>query len=96
MRNGYDGITSIIGNIFPQEIQQIVQLIKSQKWELAKKQFSKLLPTIHTILEIGALRAIKYLLSESNIEAGICRKPLSTLNKQEQKTLMEVWQKGEA
>lgn len=96
LRNGYNGITSIIGNIFPQEIQQIVQLIKSQKWELAEKQFSKLLPTIHTILEIGALRAIKYLLSESNIEAGICREPLSTLNKQEQKTLMEVWQKGEA
>ncbi|EOR26022.1 dihydrodipicolinate synthase family protein [Niallia alba] len=95
MRNGYDGITSIIGNIFPEEMQQIVELIKREEWVFAEEQFSKLLPTIHTILEIGALRAIKYVLTENNIEAGICREPLSPLSKQEKKIVMAVWQNRE-
>ncbi|WP_312094892.1 dihydrodipicolinate synthase family protein [Niallia sp.] len=96
MQNGYDGITSIIGNIFPKEMQQIVQLIKTNEWKLAEEQFSELLPAIHTILEIGALRAIKYVLTENNIEAGICREPLSTLSTQEKETLRNVGKKGDA
>lgn len=96
MQNGYDGITSIIGNVFPKEMQQIVQLVKTNEWKLAEEQFSKLLPTIHTILEIGALRAIKYVLTENNMEAGICREPLSILSKQEKESLRDVFNKGEA
>lgn len=96
LQNGYDGITSIIGNVFPKEMQQIVKLIKTKEWKRAEEQFSKLLPIIHTILEIGALRAIKYILTEHNIEAGICREPLSILSKQEKESLRDVFNKGEA
>ncbi|CAI9395841.1 dihydrodipicolinate synthase family protein [Niallia sp. Sow4_A1] len=95
MQNGYDGITSIIGNIFPKEIQQIVQLGKNNEWKLAEDQLSKLLPTMHTILEIGTLRAIKYVLTENNINAGICREPLSILSKQEKASLSDIFNKGE-
>ncbi|WP_400245084.1 dihydrodipicolinate synthase family protein [Niallia sp. JL1B1071] len=95
MQNGYDGITSIIGNIFPKEMQQIVQLVKANEWKRAEEQFSKLLPTIHTILEIGILRAIKYVLTENGMEVGICREPLSTLSTQEKGTLRNIFNKGE-
>ena len=96
LRNGYDGITSIIGNIFPKEMRKIVQLVKTNDWKMAEEQFSPLLPAIHTSLEIGAMRAIKHTLTENGIKTGICREPLSTLNTQEKETLKNAWKRGDA
>ena len=38
---------------------------------------------MHSIIEMGTLRTIKYLLEKRNIQVGICREPLSTLSIEE-------------
>jgi len=81
---GFNGISSVLGNVFPNEIHEIVKQIKFGKINVAKELLSKLSSYMKTITEIGALRAIKYILDKQNVSAGICREPISTLNKEEQ------------
>lgn len=88
---GFDGITSIMGNVFPKEIQKIVATIQSGKEEEAKKQFNDIQHFMKTIIEMGTLRPIKYLLEKKNIKAGICREPLSLLNVEEKRIIDEVF-----
>jgi len=90
LQNGYDGITSIIGNVYPLEMGNIVQYLKTSQLELAKIHFAKLLSNIQTITELGMIRAIKYVLEEKQIQAGICRSPLSTLSPEEKALLKTV------
>lgn len=88
---GFDGITSILGNVFPKEIQKIITAIQSGKEEEAKKQFNDIQPLMKSIIEMGTLRPIKYLLEKKNIRAGICREPLSPLNVEEKGITDEVF-----
>ncbi|MED3553907.1 dihydrodipicolinate synthase family protein [Cytobacillus praedii] len=80
---GFNGISSVLGNVFPNEIHDLVKLIHSGNIDGGKELFSKLLPYMKAIIEIGTLRTIKYILEKHNIPAGVCREPLSTLNKEE-------------
>ncbi|WP_166695779.1 dihydrodipicolinate synthase family protein [Bacillus cereus] len=84
---GYNGITSILGNIFPEEIHDIIKNLQAGDEEKGQNQFSKLLPYMHLIIEMGTLRTIKYLLEKRNIQVGICRVPLSTLSIEEKKII---------
>ncbi|WP_176585891.1 dihydrodipicolinate synthase family protein [Priestia megaterium] len=88
---GFNGITSILGNIFPKEIRKIVTAIQSGKEEEAKKQFNEIQPFMTSIIELGTLRPIKYLLEKKNIKAGICREPLSQLNVEEKRVIDEIF-----
>ncbi|PEU52776.1 dihydrodipicolinate synthase family protein [Priestia megaterium] len=88
---GFDGITSILGNIFPEEIQAIIKAIQTGKEEEAKKQFNEIQPFMKSIIELGTLRPIKYLLEKQKIQAGICREPLSILNEEEKKITNEIF-----
>ncbi|MEK4609418.1 dihydrodipicolinate synthase family protein [Bacillus sp. FSL K6-0067] len=86
-KRGYDGISSVLGNVFPKEIHRIIRSIQSNDTEQAHNQFSEFLPYMQSIIEIGALRTIKYLLERYEIQAGICREPLSPLNIEEKKII---------
>lgn len=88
---GFDGVTSILGNVFPKEIQKIVATIQSGKEKEAKKLFNDIQLFMKTIIEMGTLRSIKYLLEKKNIKAGICREPLSQLNIEEKRIIDEVF-----
>ncbi|MCT2346125.1 dihydrodipicolinate synthase family protein [Niallia taxi] len=81
---GFNGISSVLGNVFPNEIHEIVAQIKFGNINEAKELITKLSPNMKTITEIGTLRAIKYILEKQNVPAGICREPISVLNKEEQ------------
>ncbi|MGE7887687.1 dihydrodipicolinate synthase family protein [Bacillus cereus] len=91
-RLGYDGISSVLGNVFPEEIHRIVRSIQSNNKEQDLNGFSKLLPYMQSIIEIGTLRTIKYLLERRNIQAGICREPLSPLNIEQKKIVDTFFQ----
>lgn len=80
---GYDGVTSVLGNIFPFQIQKIIEAVHSGKKEDAKKNFAKITPYMDLITEIGTLRTIKYILEKRDIKVGVCREPLSMLNAEE-------------
>ncbi|MCY8859342.1 dihydrodipicolinate synthase family protein [Bacillus atrophaeus] len=89
---GFDGITSVLGNIFPVEIQKIIKAVQSGKEEEGKKHLTEISPYMNSILEMGTLRPIKYLLEKQNIQAGVCREPLSTLSVEEKKIIDKVFQ----
>jgi 4-hydroxy-tetrahydrodipicolinate synthase len=89
---GFDGITSVLGNIFPVEIKKIIKAVKSGKEEEGKKHFTEISPYMNSILEMGTLRPIKYLLEKQNIKAGVCREPLSLLSIEEKRIIDEVFQ----
>ncbi|MGP7816689.1 dihydrodipicolinate synthase family protein [Niallia sp. 01092] len=80
---GYDGITSIIGNIFPKEVQPIITALQKKDKAEATKLFTPIKQAASDIIDLGALRTIKYLLTLKGVHAGICREPLSTLNAEE-------------
>ncbi|QAA23519.1 dihydrodipicolinate synthase family protein [Sporolactobacillus terrae] len=90
---GFDGITSIIGNIFPNEIQFMIKAIHEGKTEAGEKQLTKLLPYIHSIMEMGTLRSVKYLFEKQKIDVGICREPLSVLSEEEKKIIDQAFSK---
>lgn len=89
---GFDGITSVLGNIFPVEIQKIIKAVQSGKEEEGKKHLTEISPYMNSILEMGTLRPIKYLLEKQNIQAGVCREPLSALSVEEKKIIDKVFQ----
>ncbi|WP_445430261.1 dihydrodipicolinate synthase family protein [Bacillus atrophaeus] len=89
---GFDGITSVLGNIFPVEIQKIIKAVQSGKEEEGKKHLTEISHHINSIIEMGTLRPIKYLLEKQNIQAGVCREPLSTLSVEEKKIIDKVFQ----
>ncbi|MEC2309088.1 dihydrodipicolinate synthase family protein [Bacillus atrophaeus] len=89
---GFDGITSVLGNIFPVEIQKIIKAVQSGKEEEGKKHLTEISPYMNSIIEMGTLRPIKYLLEKQNIQAGVCREPLSTLSVEEKKIIDKVFQ----
>ncbi|TRZ36286.1 dihydrodipicolinate synthase family protein [Niallia circulans] len=80
---GYDGVTSIVGNIIPNEMLAISQAINSGESDTAKAIFEKVKPLLISMLELGILRSIKFLLNEQGIHAGYCREPISTLSADE-------------
>jgi 4-hydroxy-tetrahydrodipicolinate synthase len=88
---GFNGISSVLGNVFPSEIHDIVKLIQSGNIDGGKEVFSKLMPYMEAITEIGTLRTIKYILEKQNIPAGICREPILTLNKEEKKIIDKLF-----
>ncbi|PSA91418.1 dihydrodipicolinate synthase family protein [Bacillus atrophaeus] len=89
---GFDGITSVLGNIFPVEIQKIIKAVQSGKEEEGKKHLTEISPYMNSIIEMGTLRPIKYLLEKQNIQAGVCREPLSSLSVKEKKIIDKVFQ----
>ncbi|MBJ7897635.1 dihydrodipicolinate synthase family protein [Bacillus atrophaeus] len=89
---GFDGITSVLGNIFPVEIQKIIKAVQSGKEEDGKKHLTEISPYMNSIIEMGTLRPIKYLLEKQNIQAGVCREPLSALSVEEKKIIDKVFQ----
>ncbi|WP_340640126.1 dihydrodipicolinate synthase family protein [Bacillus atrophaeus] len=89
---GFDGITSVLGNIFPVEIQKIIKAVQSGKEEDGKKHLTEISHYMNSIIEMGTLRPIKYLLEKQNIQAGVCREPLSSLSVEEKKIIDKVFQ----
>jgi 4-hydroxy-tetrahydrodipicolinate synthase len=81
--NGYDGITSIIGNIFPKEINEIIELLYNNKEIEAKEILNKIDDSINLIVNIGAIKSIKYIFHLNNIDVGNCKKPIAPLTDKE-------------
>ncbi|MBC8080456.1 MAG: dihydrodipicolinate synthase family protein [Gorillibacterium sp.] len=79
IKKGYDGITSVAGNIYPHEIKHIMQLIQANNHEQASAEVSKLKVSIEMIIQLGAIKTIKHILMNNGIAAGYCREPLSQL-----------------
>lgn len=81
---GYEGITSVMGNIFPDEMRIVVKLLDDLNIEQAIIELGKMNEQMNLIFQIGAIKTIKFILSHEGINAGYCREPLGKLTLQEQ------------
>lgn len=88
---GYDGITSVFGNIFPDEMRLVVKLLDEQNVDQATMELRKLNETMNLILQIGAIKTIKFILLYQGINAGFCREPLGKLTLQEQQMVLRTF-----
>ncbi|GAN02276.1 dihydrodipicolinate synthase [Mucor ambiguus] len=73
---GYTGITSVAGNVFPREMKQAVEYLHTDQTEEGKKLMSSLVPKIRVVLNAGFLQSIKYILRKRGAPAGYCPPPL--------------------
>lgn len=81
--NGYDGITSILGNIFPKEINEIMNLLYNNNETDAKNNLEKIIDIINKINKVGTVKTIKYIFNLNNIDVGNCKKPIEPLTEKE-------------
>jgi 4-hydroxy-tetrahydrodipicolinate synthase len=88
--NGYDGITSIVGNIFPKEINEIIDLLYNNKEIEAKEKLDKIKDSINLIVKIGATKSIKHIFYLNNIDIGKCKKPIADLTNKEKLLIKNI------
>lgn len=79
---GFDGISSIGGNLIPQDIRNMLHAWLGGKHEAARQQNEAIMATLAPLYGSDSmLPALKRLLSQKGIPAGICRSPLLSVAK---------------
>lgn len=73
---GYTSITSVAANVFPTEIQQMVEYVLDDQLDKAKEVMDRLLPKIDVLNQGGLLQSIHYVLRKRGLPAGYCPPPL--------------------
>ncbi|KAF1797374.1 hypothetical protein V8B55DRAFT_1516659 [Mucor lusitanicus] len=73
---GYTGITSVAGNVFPKEMKQAVEYLHTDQTEKGKELLDSLVPKIQVVLNAGLLQSVKYILRKRGAPAGYCPPPL--------------------
>jgi len=77
---GGSGVISVIGNVFPNQINKMVELGFKGDVSQSYKIHYKLMKIINLIFEEGNPSGIKYLLSKKNLLNNIVRLPLSEIS----------------
>ena len=95
------GLTSIVGNLFPYDMGQIIShLVEPCHYSRGKEMHSKLLPVVHEILTgcsvpVGLKYAMKYNQGKANNEilapvGGFPRLPLGSLSTDKQRSIRDA------
>lgn len=88
---GYEGITSIMGNIMLEEMRHIIKLLDDLNRDQATVELKKISEKINLIFQIGAIKTIKFILTRQGINAGYCREPLGKLTLDEQEQVIRTF-----
>lgn len=80
MSLGGDGVISVISNLVPQKVINLVRLAASGDFIAARKIHFELLPFIHAAFIETNPVPIKYAMNLAGIQAGTCRLPLGELS----------------
>lgn len=79
-RQGYDGLTSVAGNLFPQPVQRIVELLAAGEEAAAAEALEAIRPLLSALIAPTPPVGIKYGMSQLGVAAGIARPPLGALS----------------
>jgi 4-hydroxy-tetrahydrodipicolinate synthase len=83
----FNGLTTVYGGVFPQEVAKIVDYVTQGQVDQAKQVFSTLENKYKLLVEIGDLQAIKFILRERGVPAGFCPPPLMDPTDEQKKLL---------
>lgn len=82
MALGGDGIISVISNLFPQEVKELVEALSLGNFSLARDLHYALMPFVkNAFIETNPI-PIKAMLQLSNLPSGNCRLPLCSLSEE--------------
>ncbi|CAM3135239.1 dihydrodipicolinate synthase family protein [Paenibacillus lupini] len=82
-KKGYDGLTSVAGNLFPVELSEIMEHLRSDQLDQAEIKLNHLKPHLELMGSIGWIRVIRHVFAKQGIIASHCREPLSPLTEEE-------------
>lgn len=81
------GLTSIIGNLQPYEMGELISNVINNKIDIATFQYDKLSKLMNIILQYSLPTGVKYAMNILNIPSGYCREPLGYLSENDKKLI---------
>ncbi|MNC20065.1 4-hydroxy-tetrahydrodipicolinate synthase [compost metagenome] len=84
---GYDGLTSVAGNLFPREMSRIIGLLRENRLAQARELLAELQPRLVLAGQIGWIRVIRHRFAAMGLISAGCREPLTPLTPEEQAEL---------
>ncbi|MDQ6423546.1 dihydrodipicolinate synthase family protein [Paenibacillus sp. LHD-117] len=87
---GYDGLTSVAGNLFPREMMRITELLRAGNTEHANRELAQIHTSLETLGAIGWIRVIQHVFAKQGMTSGHVRDPLTPLTAEEQAVLTQI------
>lgn len=87
---GYNGLTSVAGNLFPREMSRIIGLLREGSQGEARELLAALEPCLTLAGRIGWVRVIRHRFAALGLISASCREPLTPLTAAEQAELAET------
>lgn len=87
---GYNGLTSVAGNLFPREMRRIIGLLREGSEGEARELLAALEPRLTLAGRIGWVRVIRHRFAALGLISAGCREPLTPLTAAEQAELAEA------
>lgn len=76
---GFDGLCSIVGNVFPREMHEITRLLLKGELPAAKQQLTAMAPVFKALFAPSLPVGIKFGMQYVGVNAGFARQPLGIL-----------------
>ncbi|KAI9243494.1 hypothetical protein BDA99DRAFT_331723 [Phascolomyces articulosus] len=73
---GYTGLTSIAGNVYPDQVKAIVDHLQKNQVQQAESIMASIAPGIKLLEQAGIIQSVKYLLRKKNVPIGYCPPPI--------------------
>ncbi|ALC82844.1 MULTISPECIES: 4-hydroxy-tetrahydrodipicolinate synthase [Bacillus] len=73
---GYDGLTSVIGNLFPEEMNEVVKFLMQGNKEEAEQLLERVKPVAQALTGMSSPTGMKYAMRKLGIAGGYAREPL--------------------
>lgn len=84
---GYNGLTSVAGNLFPQGMGRVIVLLREERQSEARELLAELEPRLALAGRIGWVRVIRHRFAALGLISASCREPLTPLTAAEQAQL---------
>ncbi|CEJ02076.1 hypothetical protein RMCBS344292_16093 [Rhizopus microsporus] len=88
---GYTGITSIAGNVYPDQCKSIVDHLLKNQTEQARRIWEKIAVGVELLQKAGMVPSIKYILRKKNVPVGYCPPPLLDINDDVKQALDKIF-----
>lgn len=87
---GYDGLTSVAGNLYPLEMNEIVRLLGSGQQAQAEHKLQLLQPGLDRLGSMGWIRVIRHSFAAQGLISDGFREPLAPLTGEEEAALRAI------
>ncbi|KAI7873862.1 dihydrodipicolinate synthetase [Lichtheimia hyalospora FSU 10163] len=91
INKGYTNITSIAGNVYPSQFDNIVELLLKNENDQAKQVMESIAPGIALLSKAGMIQSIKYILRKKGVPVGYCPPPIMDIDDETKQALDQTF-----